>query len=173
MGISDVNEFVDGYEHEAQLSGTIHFTQFEDLGDATFALDAANRRFHYLRINPATRVAEMNYHIEFLTHDGRRFLFDGTKYMKKDTKSGANAIANLLQDYTTLYCHVHEKMGDGDLRETGTAYMRFRTFEDLAAGASPLFWPRSRSRGRAIRWFSSRRACASWRLPHNSSSGNI
>jgi hypothetical protein len=27
-------------------------------------------------------------------------------------------------------------MGDGGLRETGTAYMRFRTFEDLAAAGS-------------------------------------
>ena len=44
MTIRDVNEFVDGYEHEAQLSGSIHLAQFEELGDATFAMDAANSR---------------------------------------------------------------------------------------------------------------------------------
>jgi hypothetical protein len=131
MTIKDVNEFVDGYEHEAQMSGSIHFAGFEDLGDATLTMDAANSRFHYLRIDPATRRAEMNYHIEFMTHDGRRFLFDGTKYM--DGAGGPDAYAALLHDYTTLYCHVHEQLKDGSLRETGTAYMKFRTFESLAA----------------------------------------
>ena len=134
MTIKDVNEFVDGYEHEAQMSGPIHFAAFEDLGDATLSMDAANSRFHYLRIDPATLRAEMNYHIEFLTHDGRRFLFDGTKYM--DGAGGPDAYAALLHDYTTLYCHVHEQLKDGSLRETGTAYMKFRTFENLAATAN-------------------------------------
>ena len=134
MTIRDVNEFVDGYEHEAQLSGTIHFAQFEDLGDATFTIDASASTFHYLRINPATREAEMEYHIEFLAHDGRRFALDGVKYMQKN--SGENAIADLLQDYTTLYCHVHQILADGTARETGTAYLKFRTFESLHAAAS-------------------------------------
>jgi len=136
MTIGDVNEFVDGYEHEAALKGTIHFAQFEDLGDATFAIDEANSRFHYLRINPATREAEMEYHIEFLSPDGRRFVLDGTKYMQKDAVAGQNAIADLLQDYTTLYCHVHERLADGTQRETGTAYLKFRTFESLQATAN-------------------------------------
>jgi cholesterol oxidase len=136
MIVSDVNEFVDGYEHEAQIQGTIHFAQFGDLGDATFPIDATNSRFHYLRVNPATLKAQMQYHIEFLTHDGRRFLFDGTKYMQKDSAGGTNAIADLLQDYTTLYCHIHEQLGDGSLVETGTAYLKFRTFESLQATGS-------------------------------------
>jgi cholesterol oxidase len=136
MAIRDVNEFIDGYEHAAQLSGRIHFGQLENFGDCTFTMDAANSRFCYLRINPATREAEMNYHIEFASREGRRFLFDGTKYMQKDGRSGPDAIAELLQDYTTLYCHVREKMPDGILRETGTAYLRFRTFEDLHATAN-------------------------------------
>jgi hypothetical protein len=34
---------------------------------------------------------------------------------------------------TTLYWHVHEPLKDGTPRETGTAYMKFRTFENLAA----------------------------------------
>jgi cholesterol oxidase len=134
MTIGDVNEFIDGYEHQAQLSGSIHFAQFEDLGDATFAMDAALSRFHYLRINPATREAEMEYHLEFAAADGRRFAFDGVKYMQKN--SGQNAIADLLQDYTTLYCHVRQLFADGTSRETGTALLRFRTFEDLHAAAS-------------------------------------
>jgi hypothetical protein len=134
MTIRDVNEFVDGYQHEAQLSGSIHFANFEDLGDATFPMDASASRFHYLRINPVTREAEMEYHIEFLAHDGRRFALDGVKYMQKN--SGQNAIADLLADYTTLYCHVHQLLPGGATRETGTAYLKFRTFESLHATAS-------------------------------------
>jgi hypothetical protein len=135
MTIRDVNEFVDGYQHEATISGTMNFGQFENLGPSTFTIDQANSRFYYLRINPATREAELDYHIEFVSTDGRRFQFDGVKYVQKD-QSGGNAIAQLLQDYTTLYCHVREKLADGTARETGIAYLKFRTFEDLAAAAN-------------------------------------
>jgi hypothetical protein len=91
MSIRDGDEFVDGYEHEAQMSGAIHFAAFEDLGDATLTMDAAKSLFH-----SATRQAEMNYNIEFLMHDGRRFLFDGTMYI--DGASGLDAYAALLHD---------------------------------------------------------------------------
>jgi cholesterol oxidase len=131
MTIRDVNEFVDGYEHEAQLKGSIAFGQFEDLSPATFAIDEATSRFHYLRINPATREAEMQYHIEFQDTSGRRFALDGAKYMQKDSQSGA--IRDLLEDYTTLYCHLYEQLPVGQTRETGIAWLKFRTFESLAA----------------------------------------
>ena len=49
---------------------------------------------------------------------------------------GCGASREILQDYTTLYCHVYEQMAGGALRETGTAYLKFRTFEDLAAAGS-------------------------------------
>jgi hypothetical protein len=103
---------------------------------ATFAIDESNSRFNYLRVNPATGEAEMRYHIEFAAQDGRRFTFQGTKYMQKDGGGGLKGIAEILQDYTTLYCHVYQQMPGGALRETGTAYLKFRTFENLAAVGS-------------------------------------
>jgi hypothetical protein len=39
--------------------------------------------------------------------------------MQKD--SGQNAIADLLEDYTTLYGHVRQVLTDGTQRKTGTA----------------------------------------------------
>jgi hypothetical protein len=133
MTIGDVNEFIDGYAHEASIKGTMTFGEFEGIPGATFAIDESSSRFNYLRVNPATGEAEMRYHIEFAAHDGRRFTFEGVKYMQKDGGGGLQGIAEILQDYTTLYCHVYEQMGGGALRETGTAYMLFRTFQDLAA----------------------------------------
>ena len=135
MTIRDVNEFVDGYEHEASIKGTMTFGEFEGLGPSTFAIDESASRFNYLRVNPATGEAEMRYHIEFTTPDGRRFTFDGTKYMQKDGGAGLAAIADVLQDYTTLYCRVNEQTAAGP-RATGTAYLKFRTFENLAAVGS-------------------------------------
>ena len=126
MTIRDVNEFVDGHEHEAQLEGTITFGHFESQGPATFAIDPKASRFHYLRVNPATAEAQMNYHIEFLVGGGRRFTFEGVKYMERDT-------GDLLYDYTTLYCHVYEQQSGGTVKETGTALLKFKTFEDWAA----------------------------------------
>jgi hypothetical protein len=131
MTMRDVNEFVDGYEHEAGIKGTLSFGSFEGVSPAVFTIDEGNSRFHYLRIDEATREAEMRYHIEFVNPSGRRYAFDGTKYMQKDP--GSNAIRDLLGDYTTLYCHVVEKMPNGSTRETGIAYLKFRTFENLVA----------------------------------------
>ena len=53
--------------------------------------------------------------------------------MQKDTEGGIQGIAEILEDYTTLYCHVYEQMGGGTMHEMGTAYLKFRTFQDLAA----------------------------------------
>ena len=136
MTIGDVNEFIDGYAHEASIKGTMTFGEFEGMQAATFAIDESASTFNYLRVNPATGEAEMRYHIEFAAHDGRRFTFEGTKYMQKDGGGGWQGIAELLQDYTTLYCHVYEQMAGGSLRETGAAYLKFRTFENLAAVGS-------------------------------------
>jgi hypothetical protein len=136
MTVGDVNEFIDGYAHEASIKGTMTFGGFEGMPAATFAIDESNSRFNYLRVNPATGEAEMRYHIEFAAQDGRRFTFQGTKYMQKDGGGGLQGIAEILQDYTTLYCHVYQQMPGGALRETGTAYLKFRTFENLAAVGS-------------------------------------
>ncbi len=125
MTIRDVNEFTDGYEHEAGMSGTVSFGQFEGQGPATFAMDSSSSVFHYLRINRATGEAQMNYHIEFLAGGNRRFTLEGVKYMQSN-------VGDLLYDYTTLYCHVSEQQSAGG-QETGTALLKFQTFENLAA----------------------------------------
>src|SRR5262249_21771735 len=130
MTVRDVNEFVDGYEHEAQLKGVITFGEFEGQSPATFTLDDSASVFHYLRVNAQTDEAEMRYHLEFLNSAGQRYTFDGTKYMQKD---GGPPVRDLLGDYTTLYCHVRKQAADGSAQEIGIAYLRFRTFENLAA----------------------------------------
>jgi hypothetical protein len=132
LTIADVNEFIDGYQHEAGMSGSITFGQFAGKGPATFSMNPSGSRFHYLRTNPATGEGEMNYRIEFATDEGRRFIFEGVKYMQKSS-TGTQPIADVLQCYTTLYCHVNEQLADGSTQPTGIAYLRFRTFENLAA----------------------------------------
>ncbi|MCP5118558.1 MAG: hypothetical protein GY953_47705, partial [bacterium] len=129
MTVADLNEFIEGAAHEARLSGTITFGQFEGSGPVTFPVDARRSFFNYLRVNEATKEAEMRYHIEFTTPDGRRFKLTGTKFMQKDETGGVRAIAEVMEDYTTLFCHVH----DASDNELGTALMKFRTFEDLSA----------------------------------------
>jgi len=131
MTVRDVNEFVDGYEHEAQLQGTISFGQFAGQAPAKFPIDSANSIFNYLRVDTQTGEAEMRYHIEFADSAGQRYTLEGTKYMQKD--SGTTAVRDLLGDYTTLYTHIYRQLPDGSRQEIGTGYMKFRTFEDLAA----------------------------------------
>jgi len=134
MTVTDVNEFVDGYEHEAQLKGTISFGQFAGQTSPTYTLDDSKSTFHYLRVDLQTGEAEMNYHLEFADAAGQRYTFEGVKYMQKDP--GTPAIRDVLGDYTTLYCHVYKQLADGTSQEIGIAYLKFRTFEDLAAVSS-------------------------------------
>jgi hypothetical protein len=130
MVIRDVNDFVDGYEHEAQLKGTITFGEFEGQAPATYTVDESASRFHYLRINPATAEAEMRYHLEFAGAGGRRYALDGTKYMQKEGAGGGPR--EVLSDYTTLFC----RLSDGGGSELGGGVLKFRTFEDLAAAGN-------------------------------------
>ncbi|MGO8815166.1 MAG: GMC family oxidoreductase N-terminal domain-containing protein [Terriglobia bacterium] len=133
MMARDVNEFIDGPEHEAQMQGTISFGKFLGQSQVSYVVDAQNSRFNYLEVDPATGEAEIRYHIEFPWPDGRRFYLDGIKYMQKDSGGGFRGMQELLEDYTTLYCHIYEvKAGQPDT-QVGLGYLKFRTFEDLAA----------------------------------------
>jgi len=131
MTVADVNEFMDGYEHEAVLKGTISFGQFGGQAPATYPIDDSASTFHYLRVNPQTGEAEMRYHLEFADTGGQRYALDGVKYMQKD--QGFPAMSDLLGDYTTLYAHITRQLPDGTSPEIGIGYLKFRTFEDLAA----------------------------------------
>ena len=131
MTVADVNDFIDGPEHEARLSGSIRFSNFEDQGAVDFGLDDKRSFFNYLRVNPATGEAEMRYHLEF-SNGSRRFALDGRKYMQKDEAGLVRTVNEVLDDYTTLYTHVYEITG-GNRRELGTGLLKFRTFENLAA----------------------------------------
>ncbi|MBM3775239.1 MAG: hypothetical protein FJW37_08755 [Acidobacteria bacterium] len=135
MMVRDVNEFVDGAAHEAGLKGTIRFARFEGRDNVTYAVEERGSLFHYLRVNAATGEAEMRYHLEFRSNEGAAYVLEGRKYMEKGGGLGdpAGAIRELLNDYTTLYCHLYRRQGDGTLKETGIAYLKFRTFEDLHA----------------------------------------
>ncbi len=128
----NLNEFIDGPAHEARAKGTVRFEQFEGQGPASFPVDERKSVFNYLRVNPATGEAEMIYHLEFADSGGRRFTLEGRKYMQKDEGGGIRGVREVLEDYTTLFAHVYEHEGGG-LRELGTGYLKFRTFEDPAA----------------------------------------
>ncbi|MBL8295106.1 MAG: hypothetical protein JNN08_24895 [Bryobacterales bacterium] len=132
MTVADLNDFIDGSEHEARLSGTITFNNFAGMGAVTLPVDPLRSYFNYLRVNPATGEAEMRYYLEFATPAGRRFSFEGRKFMQKDEAIGTRGPQEVLDDYTTLYCHVYEHTG-ATRQHLGTAYLKFRTFEDLAA----------------------------------------
>jgi hypothetical protein len=132
MTVAELNEFIEGAEHEARLSGTITFGEYRGLSNATFPVDSARSRFNYLRVNPATGEAEMCYRIVFTLPDGSRHVLRGTKYMQKDEEPGSRrGPQEVLSDYTTLYTHVFAEADPKN--EAGTGYLKFRTFEDLAA----------------------------------------
>jgi cholesterol oxidase len=133
MTVRDVNEFVDGAAHEATLSGSIRFASFQGKSNVTYALDAQSSWFNYLLVNPETGEAEMRYHLEFRGEQGAAYRLEGRKYMEKNGPGGTDAIRELLNDYTTLYSHVYRRATDGSWPELGIAYLKFRTFEDIAA----------------------------------------
>ena len=104
---------------------------FRGQANATFPVDSRNSKFNYLRVNPDTGEAEMRYLITFTAGDGSRHVLQGTKYMQKDEEIGRRGPQEVLDDYTTLYTHVYPE--GAPQADSGTGYLKFRTFEDLAA----------------------------------------
>lgn len=128
--IRDVNEFLMSPEHEAGLSGTIHFGDFQGQGEATFVVDSLRSRFNYLRMNPETQEAEILYHIYFQDSQKKDYLFFARKYMERDPLQPMAGVREILHDYTTAYCHLTETESG---KELGMALLKFKTFEDLPA----------------------------------------
>jgi hypothetical protein len=145
--IPDLAMFLADSAHEAKCSGTLTFAPLPGGAAGTFTIDARRSRLEYLRVNDATGEAEIAYDLEF-TAGGRRLLFEGRKYLRKDVAGGLRAAAEVLEDYTTLHVRVLEAEAasaaeagagtaavdrSGAKREIGHGVLRFRTFEDAAA----------------------------------------
>ena len=137
MTVRDLNEFIEGRAHEARAKGDIRFGGFDGHGPAAYEVDEKRSWFNYLTVNPQSGEAEMRYYLQFATGTGKRFLFDGRKYMQKDRPAGQDAAREVLDDYTTLYARVYD-VNAQEPKQVGTAYLKFRTFEDIAAAGSLL-----------------------------------
>jgi hypothetical protein len=133
MTIRDLNEFIEGSEHEALLEGSIHFGDFGGKGPATFDLEPQKSYFNYLRVNPATQEAEMAYHLYFRDGGNQEYLLHGIKYMQKDARGGIAVVKEILHAYTTLYCRMTETASG---KELGCGLLKFKTFEDPQAVGS-------------------------------------
>ncbi|MEO8592950.1 MAG: GMC family oxidoreductase [Candidatus Solibacter sp.] len=135
IAVRELNEFVDGMEHDAGVKGTVEFDEFEAQRKVICPVDEKKSRFCYLRVNPATGVTEMCYDLYLLAPGGRRLYFEGRKYMQRD---GAPSLTEAMDDFTTLKARVFEgsvQIGQGDLK--------FRTFQNLMALDSMLAFARS------------------------------
>jgi cholesterol oxidase len=135
MNVRDLNEFFENPEHEAELSGTVHFGDWRGKGEATFVVDPRKSTFNYLRVNPATGETEMGYQFYFADREKKEYLLLGRKYLQKDERGGIAGIREILEDYTTLYCHVRE-VATG--KELGVGRLKFKTFETPEAVGSLL-----------------------------------
>ncbi|MCC6861599.1 MAG: GMC family oxidoreductase [Bryobacterales bacterium] len=136
MTVRDVNEFIDGLAHEAGISGTIRFARFHGRSNVTCAVDPNSSSLNYLVVNRTTGEAEMRYRLEFQDEGGTRYSLDGRKYMERTGRGGADAVRELLYDYTTLFCRLSRLDSAGAWQESGLAYLKFRTFEDFAAAGN-------------------------------------
>ncbi|GJQ59007.1 MAG: hypothetical protein D8M57_04275 [Candidatus Scalindua sp. AMX11] len=128
--IADLDEFIASEEHRAELNGTIQFAEFNEDRNVVCPLEDGSY-FNYLRKNPDTEEREMRYHIRF-KHRDKLYLFNGTKFLQKDHKGD---VAEILEDYTTLYCRITQ---DDNHVQIGAAKLKFRTTEDIKSIASML-----------------------------------
>jgi ferredoxin len=140
--VRDINEFIESAEHEAAATGTLRFSEFEGRPGSVFRIDVRQSYFNYLRVNPETGEAEMRYHLEFDNDSGKHYVFEGRKFLQRDRAGAFQGIRELLEDYTTLFARV-DRTGPTGPVEIGTARLKFRTFEDLAAVRDLLGFLRS------------------------------
>lgn len=130
VAIRDVNEFLANPEHEAGLSGTIHFGDFLGKGEASFPLDASRSTFNYLRVDPETRETQIIYHIVFGDAGHQTYCFTARKTLQRNPARPWAGPAEIMHDYTTAYCDLSKAESVNDL---GSALLKFRTFQDCAA----------------------------------------
>ena len=128
----DLNEFIDGWDHEARIEGTVRFANFDGQGQMICTINSTKSFFNYMRVNPETQEAEMLYRIYFFAGPGKEYLFSGRKFLQKDGHGGTG-IREIVHDFTTLYGRLFEIAPDKSQRQIGSALMKFRTFEDLDA----------------------------------------
>ncbi|MGH9767890.1 MAG: GMC family oxidoreductase N-terminal domain-containing protein [Blastocatellia bacterium] len=126
----DLNEFIEGWDHEARIDGTIRFANFNNQGMMICTINGPKSYFNYLRVNPTTREVETLYRIYFFAGPGKEYLFHGRKYLQKDGHGGVAGAREIVHDFTTLYGRLTE-VATG--KEIGSALMKFRTFEDADA----------------------------------------
>jgi hypothetical protein len=126
----DLNEFIDGWDHEARIDGTIRFANFNNQGRMICTINGPKSYFNYLRVNHATDEIEMLYRIYFFTGPHKEYLFHGRKYLQKDGHGGVAGVREIVHDFTTLYGRLTE-VATG--KEIGSALMKFRMFEDADA----------------------------------------
>ncbi len=130
LSARDFNEFIEGWDHEMRIDGDIRFANFNGQGQLICTINGTKSFFNYLRVNPATKEAEMLYRIYFFTGPGQEYCFHGRKFLQKDNDGGRSGIREIVHDFTTLYGRLTDvKAG----REVGSALMKFRTFEDADA----------------------------------------
>ncbi len=126
----NLNEFIEGWDHEARIDGTIRFSNFNNQGLMICTINGSKSFFNYLRINPATQEVEMMYRIYFFIGPGQELCLQGRKYLQKDGHGGVAGISEIVHDFTTFYGRLTETATG---KELGAALMKFRTFEDADA----------------------------------------
>ncbi len=104
--IRDVNEFIDGLAHEAGLKGTISFGSLQGEASVTFAIDETTSTFNYLIVNPATAEAEMHYHIEFTSDNGKRYVWKAENICKKTERLARRPSGTSLRLHHALLPHL-------------------------------------------------------------------
>ena len=137
MVIADINEFIEGSQHEARIEGSVRLTDFDGQPDITLPVESLRSYFNYLRVNPGTGEAEMRYYLEFSSPAGKRYSLEGKKFMQRDSSGN-----ELLQDYTTLFTTVYEHTSGGK-QALFEDVLKFHTFEDLAAVGNLMGFLRS------------------------------
>ena len=114
-----------------QIRGTITFGQFDGTGPVTFAIDDNASRFHYLRVNPATRRGgdELPHRISDRSRPPLRVRRDQVHAARRDARVRQGSPKSSRTTRRSTAASTELPSG----AETGTGLLKFRTFEDWAA----------------------------------------
>ena len=133
MTARDVNEFIDGPEHEAAAARHNHLRQVPGRKPGDLSGRFTKQPVQLPRGQPRDRRSR-NAVSPGVFHSRRAGAFTSREESTcRGTAGSCAAWRNVLQDYTTLYCHIYERKDGQPDTQVGLGYLKFRTFEDLAA----------------------------------------
>ncbi len=130
LTVRDLNEFIDGPAHEAQVAGSLSIAKFEGQEDLVLEIDERRSRFQYRQSEQRSREAQIYYRLPVSAAPERQLVLEGFKSLRSDEDRAAAGPEQILEDYASFYGSLSEAVPE--TKAVGSIFLQSKTAEETA-----------------------------------------